>query len=155
MFAREGTSDGSSRCPSPCRAMKATRRPSIVPATIGPLGAPNGVSTLEPLGVAQLLELVEAGPPDDADLCRRHAASLVRHQRRYPVRGQPVASAELGELDDEGEARDLAAEAGDELRRRLGGAARRDQVVDDRDAVAVHRGVAVQLERGALPYSSS
>ena len=45
MLARKFSSDGSSRCPSPCRARKATRRPSRSPTTTGAEGSPNGVDT--------------------------------------------------------------------------------------------------------------
>src|SRR5262245_12690857 len=43
MFARKFSSDGRRRCPTPCRARKATRLPRSVPITYGPDGSPNGV----------------------------------------------------------------------------------------------------------------
>src|SRR5580765_925771 len=43
MFARKFNSDGRIRCPTPCRARKATRLPRNVPSTYGPDGSPNGV----------------------------------------------------------------------------------------------------------------
>src|SRR5918993_1334900 len=43
MFARKLSSDGMSRCPAPCLARNATRRPPSVPSTYGADGSPNGV----------------------------------------------------------------------------------------------------------------
>ena len=36
MFARKFSSDGSSRCPAPCRARNATRLPRSVPSDVRP-----------------------------------------------------------------------------------------------------------------------
>src|SRR5690349_13777137 len=44
MLARKFSSDGSRRCPTPCRARNATRRPRSIPSTYGPEGSPNGVA---------------------------------------------------------------------------------------------------------------
>src|SRR5712671_4379855 len=49
MFARKFSSDGSSVCPLPWRARKATRLPRSVPSRYGPDGGPNGVSTVRSL----------------------------------------------------------------------------------------------------------
>ena len=43
MLARKFSSEGSSRCPAPCRARNATRLPRNVPSKYGPEGSPKGV----------------------------------------------------------------------------------------------------------------
>ena len=60
--------------------------------------------------------------------------------------GEPVAAAEIGELDQEDSADDVSAEAGDEVAERLGGPAGREEVVVDEDAGAGEDGVGVDLE---------
>ena len=49
MLARKFSSDGSSRCPAPCRARNATRFPRSVPSSTGPDGSPNGVVSVTSL----------------------------------------------------------------------------------------------------------
>jgi hypothetical protein len=46
MLARNGSSDGVSRWPMPCRARNTTSLPDSVPVTSGADGGPNGVSTV-------------------------------------------------------------------------------------------------------------
>src|SRR4051794_21197889 len=54
---------------------------------------------------------------------------ILRRKARRP--------AEIGQIDDEGRRDDLAARAADQLDGGLGGAARRDQIVDQQDLVAL------------------
>src|SRR2546421_10879292 len=59
---------------------------------------------------------------------------------------QPCASLQEGELDDEREADDLGSESLDQARDRLDGAAGREDVVVDQDAVSLPHRLRMELE---------
>src|SRR6185437_1904722 len=71
---------------------------------------------------------------------------LVRDDGVDFASGEPFAPVEEPELDEEGEADDLAPEPLRQLKRGLGGSAGREHVVDDEDLLAGPDGVAVDLE---------
>ena len=69
------------------------------------------------------------------------------HEGFDRVFGEAFAAAEVDELDEEEHLHDRAAELFDELRGRLGRAARGEQVVDDDDALSRLDGVLVDFDR--------
>src|SRR5690606_13019269 len=75
----------------------------------------------------------------------RGRASVAQH-RLDPTPVQPPAPAEGVELDQEEAGGDPAAEAIDELAGRLGGAAGRQEIVDDQDPLAGDDRVGVDLQ---------
>src|SRR5579863_5151412 len=71
----------------------------------------------------------------------------VRKERDDVMTRELVASAQVSQLDQEGEGVDAGAEALEQPPRSGGGAARCEQVVDDQHVVATADGVGVDLER--------
>src|SRR5271154_41928 len=74
------------------------------------------------------------------------ALTLVGKQRVDLARGQPLASVQVGELDQKAAAHHLAAELIDELAQRRRGATRGEQVVVYQHAPGAGEGVGVQLQ---------
>src|SRR5919197_76894 len=78
---------------------------------------------------------------------RPRRGSLVGDQREQIVRGKLAPPFQELQLDDEGKPLDFPAEPLDEVRGRRGGAARREDVVDDGHSFPRANRIAVDLER--------
>src|SRR5262245_42219112 len=71
---------------------------------------------------------------------------LAEHVHARAPLAQAPAAAEIGQVDDEAAADHLAAGLLDQVERGDGGAARRDQIVDEQDLLARRDGVGVDLD---------
>src|SRR5262245_16021479 len=102
------------------------------------------ISTVAPSGAKPIVRRATAATLTRASGLR----ALELDERHEPVseRGDALAPAEVGQIDDAGAAHDLAAELRDHADRRLCRAAGRHQIVDEQHALAGRHRIAVHLD---------
>ena len=93
MLARKFSSDGPMRCPAPCRARNATRRPRSVASPYRPRRLAKRRGDMHLRAIRQFGHVVEAAAADDPDLCL-HSLPLPRtHDQRQPRRRDDTSAA--------------------------------------------------------------